>query len=151
MAARFNSLSLDNDHIYSSNGFPIQDEDPKWQQAYTRLKELQQRLSQDGGNDDISSTEEENELSSVVVDGEFFMTDCPLLTHPLNLEAREGVRLLPEEMLLSLNASREVVLWSPPNTSLLCTIRALMAANPSLDSSVQPQQKLGATQEEMEI
>uniref|UniRef100_A0A670JAZ4 Uncharacterized protein n=1 Tax=Podarcis muralis TaxID=64176 RepID=A0A670JAZ4_PODMU len=43
MAARFNSLSLDNDHVYSSNGFPLYDEDPKWQEAYARLKELQQR------------------------------------------------------------------------------------------------------------
>ncbi|XP_066485029.1 host cell factor C1 regulator 1 [Tiliqua scincoides] len=150
MAARFNSLSLDNDHIYSSNGFPIQGEDPKWQQAYTRLKELQQRLSEDGVNEDASSTEE-NELNSVVVDGEFFMADYPLLTHPLHLEPREGVSLLPEEMLLSLNASTEVVLWSPPSTSLLCTIRALMATTPSLGPSIEPQQKLGATQEEMEI
>uniref|UniRef100_A0A8D0B5K4 Uncharacterized protein n=1 Tax=Salvator merianae TaxID=96440 RepID=A0A8D0B5K4_SALMN len=30
MAARFNNLSLDNDHIYSSNGFPIHNKDPKW-------------------------------------------------------------------------------------------------------------------------
>lgn len=43
MAARFNSLSLDNDHIYSSNGFPVHSENPRWQQAYTQLKELQRR------------------------------------------------------------------------------------------------------------
>lgn len=43
MAARFKSLSLDNDHIYSSNGFPVHCENPRWQQAYTQLKELQQR------------------------------------------------------------------------------------------------------------
>ncbi|KAJ6653332.1 hypothetical protein lerEdw1_009232 [Lerista edwardsae] len=151
MAARFNSLSLDNDHVYSSNGFPTQGEDPKWQQAYKRLKELQQRLSPDGGNEVGSSTEEENELDNVVVDGEFFMADCPMLTPPSHLEAREGISLVPEEMLLSLNASTEVVLWSPPSTSLLRNIRALMAASSFLGPSVQPQQKLGATQEEMEI
>lgn len=44
MAARFNSLSLDSDHMYSSNGFPVREEDPKWQEAYARLKELQRRL-----------------------------------------------------------------------------------------------------------
>uniref|UniRef100_A0A8C5RDH7 Uncharacterized protein n=1 Tax=Laticauda laticaudata TaxID=8630 RepID=A0A8C5RDH7_LATLA len=43
MAARFNSLSLDNDHIYSTNGFPIHSENPRWQQACTQLKELQRR------------------------------------------------------------------------------------------------------------
>ncbi|XP_015275259.1 PREDICTED: uncharacterized protein LOC107117624 [Gekko japonicus] len=98
MAARFNSLSLDNDHMYGSNGFPVQEEDPKWQQAYARLKELQRRLSQDSVNEESSSTEEENDCGDVVVDGEFIMPDCPLLTLPSLFQGSLGeVSLIPEE------------------------------------------------------
>ncbi|XP_053116798.1 uncharacterized protein LOC128329491 isoform X1 [Hemicordylus capensis] len=152
MAARFNSLSLDNDHIYGSNGFPIQDEDSTWQEAYLRLKELQRRLSQDGTTEETGSTDEENELNSVIVDGEFLMADCPMLTHPSHLqEVLGGVSLVPEETFLSLNPCTEVVLWSPPGNSVLHTIRTLMAVPSSLSPSTQPQQDVGLTQEEMEI
>ncbi|KAL8176614.1 UNVERIFIED_CONTAM: hypothetical protein K2H54_036975 [Gekko kuhli] len=152
MAARFNSLSLDNDHMYSSNGFPVQEEDPKWQQAYARLKELQRRLSQDSANEESSSTGEENECGEVVVDGEFIMPDCPLLTLPSLFPGSLGeVSLIPEEVLLSLNPCTEVVLWSPPGNSVLPTIRTLMATPSSLGISVQLQQGVGVTQEEMEI
>ncbi|XP_077170837.1 host cell factor C1 regulator 1 isoform X3 [Paroedura picta] len=96
MAARFNSLSLDSDHMYSSNGFPVREEDPEWQQAYARLKELQRRLSQDSVNE--AATEEENEWGNVVVDGEFLMPDCPLRTLPSFLQGPlGGVSLIPEE------------------------------------------------------
>ncbi|XP_054848361.1 host cell factor C1 regulator 1 [Eublepharis macularius] len=148
MAARFNSLSLDNDHMYSSNGFPVQEEDPKWQQAYTRLKELQRRLSQDSINE-ASSTEEENEDGDVVVDGEFIMPDCTQLMLPsVFQESLGGVSL---EALLSLNPCSEVVLWSPPGNSVLHTIRMLMATPSSFGASTQPEQEVGVTQEEMEI
>ncbi|XP_048372958.1 uncharacterized protein LOC125444531 [Sphaerodactylus townsendi] len=152
MAARFNSLSLDNDHMYSSNGFPVREEDPKWQQAYSRLKELQLRLSYDGVNEEASSTDEENEGGDVVVDGEFIMPDCPMLLLPSLVEGSLGrVSLVPEDVLLSLNPCTEVVLWSPPGNSSLNTIRMLMANASSLSASRQPQQEVGMTQEEMEI
>ncbi|XP_061445875.1 uncharacterized protein LOC133366609 isoform X2 [Rhineura floridana] len=151
MAARFNSLSLDNDHIYSSNGFPLYHEDPKWQEAHTRLKELQQSLSQDEANEEASSTEE-NELNNVIVDGEFIMADCPILTHPSFLQDPvAGVSLVPEEVFLSLNPCTEVVLWSPPGNSGLDTIQTLMAILSSFSAFAQSQQDVGAVQEEMEI
>ncbi|KAL7977498.1 hypothetical protein Chor_009447 [Crotalus horridus] len=101
MAARFNSLSLDNDHIYSSNGFPVRCENPRWQQAYTQLKELQQRLSQDGASEETNFTEEE--LTTVIVDGEFLMGDCPMLVpSSFMLEGLEESSITPEEMFLSL-------------------------------------------------
>lgn len=59
------------------------------------------RLSPDGANEDDSSTDE-SERDDVIVDGEFFMADCPTLAPPSHLEAREGISLVPEEMLLSL-------------------------------------------------
>ncbi|XP_058036422.1 host cell factor C1 regulator 1 isoform X3 [Ahaetulla prasina] len=110
MAARFNSLSLDNDHIYSSNGFPVHSENPRWQQAYTQLKELQRRLSQDGASEETNSTEEE--LTTVIVDGEFMMGDCPMLVPSSFSLGLEGSSIAPEEMFLSLNPCTEVVLWS---------------------------------------
>ncbi|KAG8140613.1 hypothetical protein E2320_003287 [Naja naja] len=145
MAARFNSLSLDNDHIYSTNGFPVHSESPGWQQACTQLKELQRRyqrawqlcaflksllrlrLSQDGASDETNCTEEE--LTTVIVDGEFTMGDCPML--------------VPSSFT---NPCTEVVLWSPHSNSLLHTIRTLMAP-----SSAQPHLEVVANQEEMEI
>ncbi|KAM3822612.1 host cell factor C1 regulator 1 isoform 1-T1 [Vipera latastei] len=145
MAARFNSLSLDNDHIYSSNGFPVHCENPRWQQAYTQLKELQQRLSQDTASEETNFTEEE--LTTVIVDGEFMMGDCPMLVlSSFMLEGLEGSSVAPEEMFLSLNPCTEVVLWSPQSNSLLHTIRALMS--PSL---VRPHLEAMSNQEEMEI
>ncbi|XP_062994431.1 host cell factor C1 regulator 1 [Elgaria multicarinata webbii] len=151
MAARFNSLSLDNDHVYSSNGFPVHDDDPQWQQAYTRLKELQQRLSQEGAGEETSSAEE-NELNNVIVDGEFIMGDCPMLTPPSLLQGGlGGVSIIPEEVFLALNPCTEVVLWSPHSNSSLQTIRTLMALPSSLSSSAQPQQDTVAILEEMEI
>ncbi|XP_028560829.2 host cell factor C1 regulator 1 isoform X1 [Podarcis muralis] len=150
MAARFNSLSLDNDHVYSSNGFPLYDEDPKWQEAYARLKELQQRLSQDGASEEASSDEDEH--NSVLVDGEFIMADCPILAHPSFLqEPVGGVSLVPEEVFLSLNPCTEVVLWSPPSNSGFHSIRTLMAIPSALSSPAQPQQEAATIQEEMEI
>ncbi|XP_020654532.3 host cell factor C1 regulator 1 isoform X2 [Pogona vitticeps] len=150
MAARFNSLSLDNDHVYSSNGFPIHDEDPMWQQAYTQLKELQQRLSQDGESEETSSTDE-YESSNVIVDGEFLMADCPMLTHPSLLQEGFGrISIIPEEIFLSLNPCTEVVLWSPHESSSLRTIRTLMSLPSSVSSSPQPQQDVSVKQEEME-
>ncbi|XP_007432284.1 host cell factor C1 regulator 1 isoform X1 [Python bivittatus] len=149
MAARFNSLSLDNDHIYSSNGFPVHSENPRWQQAYTQLKELQQRLSQDGASEETNSTEED-ELTTVIVDGEFMMGDCPMLApSSFTLEGLEGSSIAPEEMFLSLNPCTEVVLWSPHGNSFLHTIRTLIAAPSS--PSVQPHLEVVARQEEMEI
>ncbi|XP_034275624.1 host cell factor C1 regulator 1 isoform X2 [Pantherophis guttatus] len=144
MAARFNSLSLDNDHIYSSNGFPVHSENPRWQQAYTQLKELQRRLSQDGASEETNSTEEE--LTTVIVDGEFMMGDCPMLVPSSFSLGLEGSSIAPEEMFLSLNPCTEVVLWSPHSKSLLHTIRTLIAP-----SSVQPHLEAVANQEEMEI
>ncbi|XP_013914755.1 PREDICTED: host cell factor C1 regulator 1 isoform X1 [Thamnophis sirtalis] len=145
MAARFNSLSLDNDHIYCSNGFPVHSENPRWQQAYTQLKELQRRLSQDGASEGTNSTEEE--LTTVIVDGEFMMGDCPMLVpSSFTLEGLEGSSIAPEEMLLSLNPSTEIVLWSPHTNSLLHTIRTLMTPSP-----VQPHLEAVANQEEMEV
>ncbi|XP_039186200.1 host cell factor C1 regulator 1 isoform X3 [Crotalus tigris] len=150
MAARFNSLSLDNDHIYSSNGFPVRCENPRWQQAYTQLKELQQsllhlRLSQDGASEETNFTEEE--LTTVIVDGEFMMGDCPMLVpSSFMLEGLEESSVTPEEMFLSLNPCTEVVLWSPQSNSLLHTIRTLMSP-----SSVQPHLEAVSNQEEMEI
>nr|XP_056720206.1 uncharacterized protein LOC130490402 [Euleptes europaea] len=152
MTTRFNSLSLDSDHMYGSNGFPVNDEDPKWQQAYARLKELQRRLSQDSVNEEASSTEEENECGDVVVDGEFLMPDCPLLKLPSLFQGSLGrVSLVPEEVLLSLNPCTELILWSPPGNSGLHSIRTLLATPSSLGASVQLQQEVGVTQEEMEI
>ncbi|KAJ7314088.1 hypothetical protein JRQ81_006023 [Phrynocephalus forsythii] len=146
MAARFNSLSLDNDHVYSSNGFPIHDEDPMWRQAYAQLKELQQRLSQDGGSEETSSADD-YESSNVIVDGEFIMADCPVLTYPSLLQEGFGkIGVLPEEIFLSLNPCTEVVLWSP--SSSLRTIRTLMALPSPASSS--PQQDVAVEQEEME-
>ncbi|XP_015666021.1 uncharacterized protein LOC107282718 [Protobothrops mucrosquamatus] len=145
MAARFNSLSLDNDHIYSSNGFPVRCENPRWQQAYAQLKELQQRLSQDGASEETNFTEEE--LTTVIVDGEFMMGDCPMLVpSSFMLEGLEESSVTPEEMFLSLNPCTEVVLWSPQSNSLLHTIRTLM-----FPSSVQPHLEAVSNQEEMEI
>ncbi|XP_026538116.1 host cell factor C1 regulator 1 isoform X2 [Notechis scutatus] len=145
MAARFNSLSLDNDHIYSTNGFPVHSENPRWEQAYTQLKELQRRLSQDGASDETNCTEEE--LTTVIVDGEFMMGDCPMFVpSSFTLEGLEGSSVASEEMFLSLNPCTEVVLWSPHSNSLLRTIRTLMAP-----SSAQPHVEAVANQEEMEI
>ncbi|XP_070587220.1 uncharacterized protein [Erythrolamprus reginae] len=141
MAARFNSLSLDNDHIYSSNGFPVHSENPTWQQAYARLKELQRRLSQDEASEETNSTEE---LSTVIVDGEFMLGDCPMLV-PSSFTSEEGSSIAPEEMLLSMNPCTKVVLWSPHSNSLLHTIRTLITP-----SSVQPDLEAVANQEEME-
>ncbi|XP_042327634.1 uncharacterized protein LOC121932753 isoform X2 [Sceloporus undulatus] len=150
MAARFNSLSLDNDHIYSSNGFPVHNEDPMWQQAYTRLKELQQRLFQDGVHEETSS-DDEDELNNVIVDGEYIMAECPILPHPSLLQVEVGgVSVTPEQMFLSLNPCTEVVLWSPHNKSIH-TIRTLMTIPSSKSDSVQPQQKAAAVEEEMEV
>ncbi|KAF7238791.1 Host cell factor C1 regulator 1 [Varanus komodoensis] len=150
MAARFNSLSLDNDHIYSSNGFPVHDDDPKWQQAYARLKELQQRLSQEATSKETSSAEE-NEFDNVIVDGEFIMENCPMLTHPSFLQGGPGgVGIPPREVFCSLNPCTEVVLWSPHGNTALQTIRTLMALPSSLSPSAQPQQDVAAVLEEME-
>ncbi|XP_063157428.1 host cell factor C1 regulator 1 [Candoia aspera] len=149
MAARFNSLSLDNDHIYSSNGFPVLSENPRWQQAYTQLKELQQRLSPDRASEDTSPAEDD-ELTTVIVDGEFIMGDCPSLAPPsLTLGGLEGSSDAPGGMFLSLNPCTEVVLWSPHSNSFLHTIRTLIAAPSS--PPVQPHLAVVARQEEMEI
>uniref|UniRef100_A0ACB8EW32 Uncharacterized protein n=1 Tax=Sphaerodactylus townsendi TaxID=933632 RepID=A0ACB8EW32_9SAUR len=135
MAARFNSLSLDNDHMYSSNGFPAN--------LWRWYAEMSCKAS---------STDEENEGGDVVVDGEFIMPDCPMLLLPSLVEGSLGrVSLVPEDVLLSLNPCTEVVLWSPPGNSSLNTIRMLMANASSLSASRQPQQEVGMTQEEMEI
>nr|XP_060636222.1 host cell factor C1 regulator 1 [Anolis sagrei ordinatus] len=151
MAARFNSLSLENDHIYSTNGFPIHDEDPQWQQAYSRLKELQQRLSQDRAQEETCS-DDDDELNNVIVDGEYIMGECPLLTHPSLLRAGLGeVGITPEELLLSLNPCTEVVLWSPHNKSSLHTIRTMMGIPSSASASVEAQQKVVGAEEEMEV
>nr|XP_048708779.1 host cell factor C1 regulator 1 [Caretta caretta] len=47
MAARFNTLSLENDHVYSGNGFPARGPAPdpawaQWVQDYARCREPEQ-------------------------------------------------------------------------------------------------------------
>lgn len=48
MAARFNTLSLENDHVYSGNGFPARGPAPdpawaQWVQDYARCRQPEQR------------------------------------------------------------------------------------------------------------
>uniref|UniRef100_A0A8D0H2J5 Host cell factor C1 regulator 1 n=1 Tax=Sphenodon punctatus TaxID=8508 RepID=A0A8D0H2J5_SPHPU len=156
MAARFNSLSLDNDHAYTTNGFPAHDADPnrkQWLQEYSRFRELEQRLSPDGVNEESDQMKNESDLGTVVVDGEFSMADSPIFTlSPILIESLRNAgpvpdALVPEQLFLSLNPCTELVLWSPPGNVITHTIRALMLHH---TPSATPCHPAGCTLEGME-
>ncbi|CAM2114909.1 host cell factor C1 regulator 1 [Caretta caretta] len=144
MAARFNTLSLENDHVYSGNGFPARGPAPdpawaQWVQDYARCREPEQRLPPAGGSEDAGGAEAEE--GSVVLEGEFSMADCT----PLSL-AEPG-------LLQYLNPATELVLWTPPGSQVPHSIRTLMLppsalADPPLLS---PGRGQGVRPEEMEL
>ncbi|XP_038260653.1 host cell factor C1 regulator 1 [Dermochelys coriacea] len=141
MAARFNTLSLENDHVYSGNGFPARGPapDPAWVQDYARCWQPEQRLPPTGGSEDAGRWETEG--GSVVLEGEFSMADCT----PLCL-AEPG-------LLQYLNPTTELVLWTPPGSQVPHSIRTLMLPPSTLAALplLPPGPGEGARLEEMEL
>ncbi|KAM9148605.1 host cell factor C1 regulator 1 isoform 2-T2 [Pangshura tecta] len=136
MAARFNTLSLENDHVYSGNGLP----DPawaQWVQDYARCPQLEQRLPPAGGSEDAGGAEAE--AGSVVLEGEFSMADCT----PLSL-AGPGPGPLQ-------SPSAELLLWTPPGSRVPHSIRTLMLPPSPLAAPPPLSLGQGAWPEEMEL
>ncbi|XP_023969933.2 host cell factor C1 regulator 1 [Chrysemys picta bellii] len=144
MAARFNTLSLENDHAYSGNGFPTRGlaPDPAWAQwveDYARCRQPEQRLPLAGGSEDASGAEAEG--GSVVLEGEFSMADCT----PLGLVGPGPLQYM--------SPSAELVLWTPPGSRVPHSIRTLMLPPSPLAAPLllPPGRGQGARAEEMEL
>ncbi|XP_067421795.1 host cell factor C1 regulator 1 [Emydura macquarii macquarii] len=142
MAARFNSLSLDNDHVYSANGFP-----PRAQQLWGYARYQAQRLPPTGGDKDTGTAE-----GDVVLEGEFSMADYA--HHGLPAPPWDALgSILPPHILQSLDPSTELVLWTPPGSRVPHSVRTLMLPPRSLAVPPLPPmgRGLGAPLEEMEL
>ncbi|XP_065260031.1 host cell factor C1 regulator 1 isoform X2 [Emys orbicularis] len=140
MAARFNTLSLENDHAYTGNGFPARGPAPdpawaQWVQDYARCRQPEQRLPLAGGSEDAGGAETEG--GSVVLEGEFSMADCT----PLGLVGPGPLQYL--------SPSAELVLWTPPGSRVPHSIRTLML--PPSPLAAPPGRGQGARPEEMEL
>nr|XP_014425561.1 host cell factor C1 regulator 1 [Pelodiscus sinensis] len=140
MAARFNSLSLENDHLYSANGFPAQGPaaSPPWEPW---LQE--QRLPLAAGSEDASTAESEE--SGVVLEGEFSMADCTLLSLGEPGPPRDS--LLAPQLLHCLNPSTELVLWAPPGSRVPYSIHTLLLPSGALAAPLLPPLCRGQPQE----
>ncbi|XP_074854734.1 host cell factor C1 regulator 1 [Carettochelys insculpta] len=112
MAARFNTLSLENDHLYSTNGFPPGlGGERRWEHWLP-----EQRLPPAGGSEDA-------EGSRVVLEGEFSMADCSPLS--LGELGPPGASLLLPPLLQCLNPATELVLWAPPSSPVPNSVHSL--------------------------
>ncbi|XP_030403643.1 host cell factor C1 regulator 1 isoform X2 [Gopherus evgoodei] len=134
MAARFNTLSLENDHVYSGNGLPTRGPAPdpawaQWVQDYAHCPQPEQRLPAAGGSEDAGGAEAER--GSVVLEGEFSMADCIPLQY--------------------LSPSAELVLWTPPGSQVPHSIRTLMLSPSPLAAPPLLPLGQGAQLEEMEL
>ncbi|XP_006000937.1 uncharacterized protein LOC102357370 [Latimeria chalumnae] len=140
MAARFNSLSLNNDHMYSSNGLPVRGlrgDKTRWQawaQDYSRFQELEGRLRLDEEDEDG-----ETELKkSVIVEGVFDMNDSPVFTVSSALQEElkfVASNILPERLLQSMSLPcMELVLWKPPGSIIQQAIRSLTGQQDTFQS-----------------
>lgn len=142
MAARFNTLSLENDHVYSGNGLPTRGPAPnpawaQWVQDYARCPQPEQRLPPAGGSEDAGGAEAEG--GSVVLEGEFSMADCT----PLSLAGPGPLQYL--------SPSAELVLWTPPGSRVPHSIRTLMLPPSPLAAPPLLPLGQGARPEEMEL
>ncbi|KAH1171358.1 hypothetical protein KIL84_006976 [Mauremys mutica] len=142
MAARFNTLSLENDHVYSGNGLPARGPAPdpawaQWVQDYARCPQPEQRLPPAGGSEDAGGAEAEG--GSVVLEGEFSMADCT----PLGLAGPGPLQYL--------SPSAELVLWTPPGSRVPHSIRTLLLPPSPLAAPPLLPLGQGARPEEMEL
>uniref|UniRef100_UPI00398E9699 uncharacterized protein n=1 Tax=Pristiophorus japonicus TaxID=55135 RepID=UPI00398E9699 len=124
MSARFTCLSLTNDHVYGSNGFPI----AKGQhRADTELhfQDLERRLAV--GEEEWSA--ESVERKDVIVEGMFDMSDSRVIVMSSALQNRLKIPtedILPREVLRSMShPCMELMLWEPPGSMIQRAIRAL--------------------------
>ncbi|XP_032803080.2 coiled-coil domain-containing protein 117 isoform X1 [Petromyzon marinus] len=127
MAAKLSSLSLNNDHVYGSNGFPArrdtQERDSKyrqWEEAYRRFCELEGRLEEE---------EEDGEKTGVFEEGVYDMSDNPIITLSCTLKEQLRNTMTDAITQLTIDSIRrpcmELVVWHPPDTMLRETLRAI--------------------------
>lgn len=148
MAAQFHCLSLNNDHRYGSNGFPIKSGSTatdrlKWQQwliDYNRFQELEGRLRLEEEEDDEGA--ESDAKKNVIVEGIFDMNDSPVISVSPALQeslSNASDSILPEMVLRSLgHPCMEMVLWKPPGRIIQETICAFISGSETtLGSQVQ--------------
>ncbi|XP_072340174.1 uncharacterized protein [Scyliorhinus torazame] len=120
MAARFTCLSLSNDHVYGSNGFPVaKGEDPFGNRLYFHAGESRALLR----------VGEEEERKDVIVEGMFDMSDSRVIVMSPDLQRRvQGPPddILPRELLQSMShPCMELILWQSPGHLIQRAIRAL--------------------------
>ncbi|XP_062918642.1 uncharacterized protein LOC134353967 [Mobula hypostoma] len=151
MAERFTCLSLGNDHVYSTNGFP-----------------MSRNRATAGGPDSYQDPEdrlrtelkEEVLAKDVELDGMFDMSDSRVLvlSPDLQLELSRPVDILPPEILHSLNhPCMELLLWQPPGHSAHRAIRSLGLGLSGSETGVagpttpRNQERRTAEEEEMDV
>ncbi|CAN0333928.1 unnamed protein product [Lampetra fluviatilis] len=127
MAAKLSSLSLNNDHVYGSNGFPArrdtQERDSKyrqWEEAYRRFCELEGRLEEE--------EEEDGEKTGVFEEGVYDMSDNPIITLSCTLKEQLRNTMTDAITQLTIDSMRpcmELVVWRPPDKMLRETLRAI--------------------------
>ncbi|XP_078393896.1 uncharacterized protein LOC144677742 isoform X2 [Cetorhinus maximus] len=123
MAARFTCLSLSNDHVYSSNGFPV----AKGKDGLgICFKDEESRLVL-GGEQEWSA--ESADRKDVIVEGMFDMSDSRVIVVSSDLQRRlqrPPDDILPREVLQSMiHPCMELVLWQSPGNLIQRAIRAL--------------------------
>ncbi|XP_078063740.1 uncharacterized protein LOC144489763 [Mustelus asterias] len=120
MAAQFTSLSLSNDHVYGSNGFPI----TKGEGCSGH-----KRSSQDGEARSLPGAAEEDERKDVIVEGMFDMSDSRVIVMSPDLQRRlqcPPEDILPREVLQSMSEKcMELILWQSPGHLIQRAIRSL--------------------------
>ncbi|XP_067837988.1 uncharacterized protein [Heptranchias perlo] len=120
---RFTCLSLSNDHVYGSNGFPV-----ARGQLHTdkerHFQDLERRIAL-GGEWGIDSTDKKD----VIVEGMFDMSDSRVIVVSSAIQRRLESPLediLPREVLWSMShPCTELILWQPPGNVIERAIRAL--------------------------
>ncbi|XP_041035982.1 uncharacterized protein LOC121273085 isoform X2 [Carcharodon carcharias] len=123
MAARFTCLSLTNDHVYSSNGFPL----AKGKDASGISFQDEESRFVLGGEEEWST--ESSDRKDVIVEGMFDMSDSRVIVVSPELQRRlqrPPDDILPQEVLQSMShPCMELVLWQSPGNLIQRAIRAL--------------------------
>ncbi|XP_065260030.1 host cell factor C1 regulator 1 isoform X1 [Emys orbicularis] len=175
MAARFNTLSLENDHAYTGNGFPARGPAPdpawaQWVQDYARCRQPEQRYpgrtkgSRAGGNGGLTPEAAASQCcvfpppppprlplagGSEDAGGAETEGGSVVLEGEFSMADCTPLGLVGPGPLQYLSPSAELVLWTPPGSRVPHSIRTLML--PPSPLAAPPGRGQGARPEEMEL